>query len=157
MDGRYLSDLRDCSIELNRIKSWINSNPFDSNVRYLISYSVIKASGTIERILKSILFDHVSQGANSEAVNYFSKHITEASFNPSPGAIERILSDFDNSWGVAFKNAISGAQQKGDLKSLVQLRNDFAHGTAITPSIETVLKYYISGVWILNEVCKIVV
>lgn len=157
MNGRYISDLRDCSIELNKIKTWINSNPFDSNARYLISYSVIKASGTIERILKSILFDHVSHGANPEAINYFTKHLTEASFNPSPRMIERIIKDFDNSWGDAFKNATNGAFQKGDLKSLVQLRNDFAHGSSITPSIEMVIKYYISGVWILNEVCKIVV
>ena len=156
MNGRYIADLRECSIELNQIQKWIKSHPFDSNVRYLISYSVVKASGTIERVLKSILFDYVSQGANPEAINYFTKHIVEASFNPSPGMIEKILNNFNVSWGISFKSAISGSQRKGDLKSLVQLRNDFAHGSSITPSIETVIKYYISGVWILNELSKIV-
>lgn len=156
MNGKYISDLRNCSIELKQIQKWIKNNPFDSNVKYLISYAVIKASGTIERVLKSILFDYIIQGSNNEAINYFSKHITEASFNPSPGKIEKILSDFNSSWSSSFKHAINNSQHKGNLKSLIQLRNDFAHGTSITPSIETVLKYYISGVWILNELCKIV-
>lgn len=47
-----------------------NRNRFDSNVKYLISYSVIRACGTIERVMKSILFNRISQGINAEAMNY---------------------------------------------------------------------------------------
>lgn len=156
MNGRYIPDLRDCSAELIQIKTWINAHRFDSNVKYLIAYSVVRASGTIERVLKSMLFDYVSQGANAEAVNYFTKHISDASFNPSPGQIEKMLTTFNPAWASSFKNSINGTQQKADLKSLVQLRNNFAHGSSITSSIETVLKYYVSGIWILNELSKII-
>ena len=156
MDGRYIPDLRDCSIELRAIQKWISRNRFDSNVKYLISYSVVKASGTIERVLKSMLFDYISRGANAEAVNYFTKHITDASFNPSPGKIEQILDSFNTSWSSSFKSAIGGKQQKTDLKSLVELRNSFAHGSSVTSSIEDVLRYYTAGIWILNEVSKII-
>ena len=47
-----------------------NRNRFDSNVKYLISYSVIRACGTIERVMKSILFNRISKGINAEAMNY---------------------------------------------------------------------------------------
>lgn len=156
MDGRYIPDLRDCSIELRAIQKWIGRNRFDSNVKYLIAYSVIKASGTIERVLKSMLFDYISRGANPEAINYFTKHITDASFNPSPGKIEKILESFNTTWASSFKLATSGKQQKTNLKSLIELRNSFAHGSSITSSIEDVLRYYIAGIWILNEVSKII-
>lgn len=157
MDGRFIPDLRDCCSDINKIKKWINRNKFDSNVKYLISYSVIRACGTIERVMKSILFNRISQGINAEAMNYFNKYITDSSFNPSTGQINRILCDFNPSWANAFSAIVDGTQQKADLNSLVQLRNDFAHGSSVTTSIETVLKYYISGVWVLNELCKIIV
>ena len=54
MDGKYIVDLRACSVELNKIQKWIKSHPFDSNAKYLISYAVIKASGTIEHILNLV-------------------------------------------------------------------------------------------------------
>ena len=47
MNGDYSLILRDCRIELENIQRWITANPMDSNVRYLTSYAVIKASGTI--------------------------------------------------------------------------------------------------------------
>ena len=156
MDGRYISDLRDCSIELRAIQAWISGHRFDSNVKYLIAYSVVRASGTIERVLKSMLFDHLTQGANVEAVNYFTKHITDASFNPSPSKIEKILESFNTSWASSFKLSTKGKQQKSDLKSLVELRNSFAHGSSITASIEDVLRYYIAGIWILNQLSNII-
>lgn len=156
MNGRYIADLRDCSIELRKIKTWIKANIFDSNVRFLTSYAVIRASGTIERVLKQMLFDCVSQGVNNEALYYFNKHIMDASFNPSTKAINRKLSELNPAWQNSFENVIKGSSQKGDLNSLINLRNDFAHGTPITSSIDDVIKYYISSVWILNELHKII-
>ena len=40
--------------------------------------------------------------------------------------------------------------EKVELNSLVQLRNDLAHGRSNNPSINTVIRYYKSGVKILD-------
>lgn len=49
--------LKDTLDELRNIKGWIDNNKLDSKVRYLNAYSVIKASGTIERVYKNIVFE----------------------------------------------------------------------------------------------------
>ena len=155
MNGNHVQTLRDCQIEIDNIQRWITNNNLDSNVRYLTSYSVIKACGTIEYILKQIIYDHLSQGANEEAKTYFSKSIIEASFNPSPGQIYRILEKINGTWRRDFENVIKGTNQKGQLKSLVDLRNSFAHGSMITASINDIKNYYSAGVWILDKLDEV--
>lgn len=156
MNGRYQSLLSNADMELQKIKLWIDSNKLHSNVQYLVSYSVIKASGTIEYTMKQILFDYLSSGCNSEAMQYFTKHIIDASFNPSPGKIQNLLTTINTAWGTSFDNAIKGKQQKTDLKSLVELRNGFAHGSSITASIDNVVTYFESGKWILEQLNDII-
>lgn len=156
MDGKYQGYLLDCSTELEKIKKWIDSNKLHSNIQYLVSYAVIKSSGTIEYTLKQILFDHLCAGCNTEALQYFTKHIIDASFNPSTGQIQKILSTISTDWEKQFEATIKGTKQKGELKSLVDLRNNFAHGTSITASIEDVIAYFNSGVWILEKLSDII-
>ena len=156
MDGKYQSYLTDCAAELGKIKQWIDSNKLHSNIQYLVSYAVIKSSGTIEYTMKQMLFDYLSAGCNTEALQFFTKHIIDASFNPSPGKIQKLLSSINPVWEAQFLDAIKGSQQKGDLKSLVDLRNNFAHGLPITASIENIINYFNSGVWILEKLNGII-
>lgn len=152
MDGRYQNILDDCLTELSVIQSWIDSNKLDTKIRFLVAYAVIKSCGTIETVLKQMLYDQlIAGGANDEAQNHFTKHILEASFNPSCGQITRSLCSINSQKNTVFENLIKGAQQKGDLGSLVELRNSFAHGNSINSSIEIVIRYYNSGIWILQQ------
>jgi hypothetical protein len=152
MDGKYINYLNDCYDEMKKIKTWIDSNKIHSNVRFLVSYSVIKACGTIEFVLKQMIFDLlIAGGANEEAKNHFSKHILEASFNPSCGQIIQILSTINPTAKQAFETVIHGTTKKGDLTSLIELRNSFAHGNSIAASIDDVIKYYDSGNWVLER------
>ena len=157
MNGNYRQTLRDCEVELNSIQQWIHSNRLDSNVRFLTSYSVIKACGTVEYIFKQIVYDYLSSGANEEAKTYLNKSIIEASFNPSTGQMYRILEKINSDWRVGFENLIKGSSQMGQLNSLVKLRNSFAHGSAITASINDVKNYYNAGIWILEKLCEVMV
>ena len=93
----------------------------------------------------------MSDGANNEAKNFLNKNIVEASFNPSPGQMYKILEKINSLWKVNFEKKIGGTNQKGQLKSLVDLRNSFAHGSTITASINDVIAYYKAGVLILKE------
>lgn len=152
MDGKYQGVLDDCLIELGVIKSWIDLHKLDTNVRFLVAYAVIKSCGTLETILKQMLYDQlIAGGANDEAQKHFTKHILDASFNPSCGQINRLLSSMNPQKNAGFDNITRGTQQRGDLSSLVELRNSFAHGNAINSSIEMIIRYYNSGVWILHQ------
>lgn len=112
MNGDYSLILRDCRIELENIQRWITANPMDSNVRYLTSYAVIKASGTIENVLKRIIFDTLSDGAKDETKNFLTKSIMDASYNPSPGQIYKLLEKINTDWKQQFESFIHGSNQK---------------------------------------------
>ncbi len=151
MNGNYERLLQDCAVELNSIQQWIANHNLDSNVRFLTSYSVIKACGTIEIVFKQMIYDYLASGANDEAKTFLSKSIIEASFNPSPGQIYKLLERINVRWKLDFERLIAGTNQKGQLKALVELRNSFAHGAVITASINDIKNYYNAGIWILEK------
>ena len=103
-----------------------------------------------------MIFDRLSDGANVEAQNYFTKIILDASFNPSTGQMDRLLERMNSNWKKKFDQAIKGKKEKGELNSLVDLRNSFAHGSVITASINDVMNYFQSGKWILEELYQII-
>lgn len=156
MNDKYILILDDCEKELNNIQKWIDRNKLDSNVRYLTAYAVIKASGTIELVLKKLLFDVVSIGGTEEAKNYFTYYIIDASFNPSPSKIKSILDRLSSEWSQKFRETIRDTKEKSQLKSLIDLRNSFAHGTSITVSIAEVIEYFSSGKWVLTQLNKVI-
>ena len=137
--------IEDCNNELSSIKSWIDNNPLDSNVRFLVAYAVIKASGTIEIILKSIMYAFLADGCKDETQVYLERMIIDSSTNPSTGKIQTLLEQIDRDRKTKFESEITGKQTKADLNSLVKLRNDVAHGRDISASINTVKRYFESG------------
>lgn len=145
MNGDNTQLLRDCDLELNKISTWIDTHKLDSNIKYLVSYAVIKSCGTIEHILKSTLFDYLAQGAHLETQNYLQKQVLEASFNPSPEKINQLLKSMNPDWNIQFKNQTKSTDDKEKLQSLINLRNDFAHGSSIAATISNVIEYYESA------------
>ncbi|EKS17564.1 hypothetical protein HMPREF9186_01332 [Streptococcus sp. F0442] len=142
--------LEDCNLEIQRIKNWINNNKLDSNVKFLVSYAVIKASGSIELVFKSMINTFLSQNCIDETKVFLTKNIIDNSANPSPGNIEKHLEQFDGRRKEKFSNLLKDSQDKGNLKSLVALRNDIAHGRTINSSINIVESYFKSGKKILE-------
>lgn len=104
MDGNSKQLLKDCQVEIDDIKRWIAENKFHSNTRYLTAYAVVKASGTIEYVLKQMIFDRLSKGTSEETNNFLSKSIVEASYNPSTGQIMRILQKINSEWKERFES-----------------------------------------------------
>lgn len=150
MDIQYQRIIDDCSEELTAIRKWISKNPIDANIKYLVSYSVVKASGTIEFVFKQMIFDYLSVNANNRVKKYLEKHVIDSSCNPTTGAITKIVEQFDGQLAASFISIINGIREKGDLNSLVELRNDIAHGRTNNPTIINVIQYFKSGVHILN-------
>lgn len=146
--------LNDCAIELTRIQGSVMSDRFSSNNRFLISYAVVKASGTVERVVKQMLYEKISNGATQEGKEFLTRVIVNASYNPSPGKIEQLLGQMNTTWAVAFKETVN-SDDKAKLKSLVNLRNSFAHGDTITVPIEDIIAYFEAGKNILSNLNNI--
>ena len=157
MDGRYINMLDDCYREITVIEAHINGNKFDSLNPFLISYAVVKACGVIEVVYKNLVVDTISVGATSAGKAFFDKNIRDSSSNPSTGNMQRLLQDLNGSWAQQFESQVKGTPEKGSLSSLVQLRNDFAHGRSVTASIGDVKKYFEHGrtilTWLESIIC----
>lgn len=120
----------DARQEISNIRTWINQdrNQLDSKSKYLISYCVVRASGTIEVTYKNIIFDYLTTGAQSETVVYLEKMILDSSSNPNTGNISNLLQSVSVPWKTQFDQDVKEDNIKSDVNSLVQLRNDFSHG-----------------------------
>lgn len=156
MNGDNLEKLNDCQTEIRKIKEWINKNNLDSNIKYLVSYAVIKACGTIEIVFKDFICDFLSYGAIDETKVFLQKKIIDASFNPSTGQISSLFEKLNPKWKEQFESKLKGSQEKGDLNSLVTLRNTFSHGSSITTSMDDIERYLESGIKILDIIENIV-
>lgn len=156
MIGSYQQIISDTEEQLEVIKKWISKNSFHVNVKFLVSYAIIKSSGTIETIYKQIVFNHLVKNANDEAIKFLDRNILESSSNPSTGQIEKMLESVNGKWAEEFKQRVKDGNIKSDLNSLVQLRNDFAHGKDVIASIETVMTYFRSAKQIMKILDEIV-
>lgn len=151
MNDTQIRILDDCKNELERIKNWIQENTTHTNVKYLVSYAIVKSSGSIEIVFKSMIHDFLSTNCISETNKFLEKHIIDSSANPTTGVMESFLEKFDGSRKERFNTLIKGTQQKGELRSLVNLRNAIAHGSDVNTSINEVEKYFNSGRFILDK------
>ena len=157
MNGNHIAALEDCRNDLNIIKEKINQNRFDSTVRYLNSYAVVKICGTFEIIFKEILFDYLSVNANDENKRFLTVHIIDSSSNPSTGKVSTFLQNMNVSWKERFDLAVKEENQgKVALNSLVNFRNDFAHGRNFSCSIENIIKYFESAIFIFDTLYEII-
>lgn len=158
MKDDYITLLENTNQELEEIKKWINTgkNKFDSKTRYLIAYSVIKSSGSIEVVFKQIIYDYLTKGVVGKTATYIEKMILDSSCNPNTGNMSNMLQNICSEWKKKFDEEVKRSGKKDKINSLVQLRNDFAHGDNITVSIDTVITYYEAAKDILNILDSIV-
>ena len=95
MKQEYQRKIDDCAVELSGIKTWIDHHQMDTNVRYLVAYSVVKASGTIELVFKQMLYDFLAANSISETQHYLSMMIIDSSCNPTTGNISKLVGQAD--------------------------------------------------------------
>ena len=106
MKQEYQRKIDDCAVELAGIKAWIDHHQLDTNVRYLVAYSVVKASGTIELVFKQMLYDFLAANAISETQHYLSMMIIDSSCNPTTGNISKLVGQADGQRSAAFDAAV---------------------------------------------------
>lgn len=143
-----LQDLiNDCTAEINDIESRISTLPaFDKAVRYLTQYALIKASGTVEFVYRSIVADYFSQLSNSRIDTYLDSAIRKGSMSAKYEVMCGLLGKFDDKWQKDFKAAVNSRTDKQKLidasNSLVTNRHNFAHGKMPTATFNDIKLYY---------------
>lgn len=141
--------------ELNSIKKIINKDQFSSANPYLVNYSIVRSSGSLEQSYKTLIYDFLRVEEKEKLNVYLKKNIVDSSSNPNTGNIIKMLAEMDGIWSNKFTESISliskNGEHKANLNNLVQSRNDFAHGVNLSNTrMETVIKNYESGICILK-------
>lgn len=139
--------LDECQADLDKVMGIIDSLGQTSNiVPYLTKYAIIKACGTIEVAWKGIIADHCSKRSKKQVKTFIDFKVRDSSRNPSYSNICALLQEFDGDWKESFKQTLDAHSDKSEaltsLSSLVDARNDFAHGGNPTLTIHDVIKYY---------------
>jgi len=139
--------LDECDADLKAVKSIIDSLGYSSNiVPYLNRYAIIKACGIVEVAFKSIIADHCSKRTKKQVKSYLYHKIKNSSSNPSFDKICELLGDFDKDWKKDFKDKLKSQPDHSRLatsmKSLVDARNEFAHGGSPIVTISDIISYF---------------
>lgn len=144
MKAEFVTRLDDCADELQKIKKRIDKNQFDDMVMFLQRYAIIKACGTVESVIKNMIADHVDANTNPEIQHYIATNVRDSSTNPKTGNISNLLGEFSSAvWKANFDTKVKQhGTEKTSLNSLVQLRNDFAHGLSPNTTINTIIRYF---------------
>jgi hypothetical protein len=147
--------IESCDKELEDIKGRIEeSSSFDKVVFYLTQYALMKASGTVEYAVRSIVADYCDLSASSQVHNYIDATVRNASISGKYQNMSSLLKKFDSEWARLFKAKVAelaGSQkviQSAD--SLVNNRHSFAHGGNSSASFSDIVQYY-------NDAKKLVV
>ena len=140
--------LDECSSELLQVKTLIDSIGVASSIApYLTKYALIRACGSIEQAFKSIICDFCSRRSKKQVKRFLENRVRESSMNPSYSNICKLLKSFDEDWSDAFQSSVNSSTDKAawimSLTSLVDARNDFAHGGNPSPSIGDVTSYFL--------------
>lgn len=162
MNNNSVQQLIDeCLSDLTNAMAIVTSIGSSSNVvPYLNKYSVIRACGTIEVAFKAIITDYCVYRSKPQLKNYVSLKVKDSSMNPSYSNICGLLKSFDDSWCNQLKQQLEVHPDKSKilsaLKSLVDSRNDFAHGGNPTISLNDSIGYYKEAVKLIDILDNII-
>jgi len=149
-----LNDLKDVQIEI------ANIGATQKAASYLTYYGLIRACGAIEMAFKMIIADFCSNGTKNQVKTFIDSRIRNHAYNPSFGRIRDVVSSFDKQWSTDFTDNVDKMtkceQKKQSLASLVNLRNEFAHGGKPHASINDIVTYYKNGVEIIKELDNVI-
>lgn len=117
MKSDYVDLIKNTDRELQEIRKWINAdkNRFDTKTKYLIAYSVIKASGSIEVVFKQIIYDYLTREAGEKTATYIEKMILDSSCNPNTGNMSNLLQNISSEWKEQFDALVKESGKKSKL------------------------------------------
>lgn len=154
--------LTQCRAELDHVQTTIAALGVTSSMSpYLTNYAVIRACGSIEVSFKALVADYCSKRSKPQVKRFIHMKIRRGSANPSQKNIMDTLNLFDEVWKRNFKaNLRADADRQmllTSLQSLVDARNEFAHGGSPTLSIADVLNHFDHARRVVEHVDAVIV
>lgn len=139
--------LSDCDADLQDALNLIGKyGVFHDIVPYLNKYGIIRACGSIEVAFKTIIADYCDDGSKQQVINFVNAKIRENPANPRYDKICQILKSVDEDWNNEFKTKVKSQSNKTQIlfgiNSLVDARNDFAHGGNPNVSLNDTYTYF---------------
>lgn len=136
-----------CDDELTHVQAIVGSlGATSAVVPYLTKYAVVRACGSIETSFKAVIADYCSHRSKKQVKRFIDRRIRDGSANPTIANIYKFLLDFDADWHTTFKDQLNAEPNKAhlftSLQSLVDARNEFAHGGNPTTSLADVVSYF---------------
>lgn len=139
----------ECVRTLVAIKRQMQRDPLNAINAHLIRYAVVVCTGAIEQSFKTIIADHVANGATPEVMHFIDLKVRENSCNPWKDKMAEMLKQFCDQWKSNFNTTLAGMmsynQDVQALKSLVTARNQIAHGKSVSCTFLDVVSYYLSA------------
>jgi hypothetical protein len=146
-NSQVQQQLDECAVDLVQVATIVTGLGIGSNiVPYLTKYALIRACGVIEQSFKAVIVDHCSRRSKKQVKQFLTRRIRDGSANPSFDNMCRFLGDFDDDWKCKFKEELAlepnKTQLMTSLQSLVDARNNFAHGGNPSASLGDVTRYF---------------
>jgi len=130
-------------------------------VPYINKYCIIRACGSIEIAFKTIIADFINRRSKIQIKNYINKYVRENSSNPSYDNICKLLKSFDSSWNTNFKSEVNKHPDKSkimtSIESLVDARNEFAHGGNPNIPVQSTIDYFYDGKTLIEILDTIII
>ena len=149
---KELKDLiDDCNSDIKYIERKINyikkSNLLDKEISYLTNYVLIRVSGTVELVYRSIIADYFSTKLSDNRIDrYLNSTIRNGSMSAEYDNMCNLLDKFDEKWSKEFKQKVEKKLNKEKIKSathsLVRNRHLFAHGKTPSATFKDIKQYY---------------
>lgn len=137
----------ECQDELDRVKLIVDGlGPAANVVPYLNKYAIIRACGVIEVAYKSIVADYCDRRSKIQVKTFLKRYVRENSKNPNYKNMCSLLKEFDVNWNIQFRTRINAHADKTRIKtsitSLVDARNELAHGGNPSSTVADVIAYF---------------
>lgn len=106
----------------------------------LRKYVCIRLSGYLEQIVFQAISGHVREPLGPEMAQFVSSYFKKAP-NLNPGQFQELVSKFGPDSRAAFEEFLAVEFRREQLKSLLELRNDIAHGRAYRGNAASIVGY----------------
>jgi hypothetical protein len=128
-------------------------NDSDEIKAILSNHLCVLVSAFIENSFRNMIIQYAKNKSHPNISNYINtqmKYLT----NLNEEKMRQLLNSFDRNWSVSFSHAIT-EKEKAAIDSIINNKNNIAHGRATTLSFAYINDYYISAKKVIKIVQKL--
>ena len=114
-------------------------------------YICILTAGLLENSIREIYSEYV-RSASSPQVSNFAVSSLQTVFNPNANRFVQVARSFSQEWGSSLEDFLSanGGQRKDAIDSIINNRNQIAHGRITSVSVVQVMNYLQGAVEVID-------